>query len=85
MSLHNYTVRAALRTLNKPTIIKSLINGHYYCGFGLTQSEKYVAAYYRTPNFPASRYVTCIGKGETPAEAFRAWESKFKWLNRFAE
>lgn len=75
----NPAVRIRLRDMEKPTIIRSPRNGLWYCGIGITQSLRWVAAYWHTGSSASSRRII-YAAGESPARAFEAWKRRMRYL-----
>lgn len=78
----NKEARVRLAEAEKPTIVKSLKNGKFYCGIGLTQSLYYAAANWRHPN-QASLRDPLYSTGYTAKGAYDAWVARRAYLQRF--
>lgn len=66
----------------KPTIVKSMRSGRYYCGIGITQSESLVFVLWTRPGRTATTRVT-YGVGDTPAQAYAVFSRRAGFMNRF--
>jgi hypothetical protein len=69
----NPTERLRLRSADKPTIVKSLVNGAYYCGVDVTQHDTYVAVKWNASRRHSSIGMLVYGKGSTPLKAYSEW------------
>lgn len=78
-----YHCRLRLANLEKPTIVKSLKNGRWYCGLGVTQGNgKFAAQHWDYPPHRASLNRTTYGSGKTADEAYIAWRNAWWWQHR---
>lgn len=72
--------RRRLASLEKPTIVKSLLNGKYYCGIHVMQSDKRVAACWHLPQTHATLSRVSYAVGDTPTQAYEKWLDVFRWV-----
>lgn len=75
--------RKRLMEERKPTIVKSMRSGRWYCAIGITQSERLVFSFWHTPDRKATARVT-YGIGNTPAQAYAAFTRRAGFMDRFA-
>lgn len=73
--------RERLVEQRKPTIVKSIRSGRYYCGIGITQSERLVFALWARPDRKATSRVT-YGVGNTPAQAYAVFSRRAGFMSR---